>query len=43
MGENILSVDELKVGYGKKVVVSGLGFEVCSGEILTIIGPNGAG
>jgi iron complex transport system ATP-binding protein len=43
MGENILSVDELKVGYGKKVVVSGLGFKVCSGEMLTIIGPNGAG
>ena len=43
MSENILSVDELKVGYGKKVVVSGLGFKVCSGEILTIIGPNGAG
>ena len=39
----IINSKELTVGYGKKVVVSGLEFEVRSGEILTIIGPNGAG
>ena len=43
MSSTILSSEELSVGYGKKIVVSGLGFEVRRGEILTIIGPNGAG
>ena len=43
MGGAAISSKELSVGYGKKVVVSGLGFEVRAGEILTIIGPNGAG
>ena len=39
----ILRAEELSVGYSRKVVVSGLGFEVSRGEVLTIIGPNGAG
>ena len=43
MSGTILSSKGLSVGYGKKVVVTGLEFEVCKGEILTIIGPNGAG
>lgn len=43
MSSVILSSEKLSVGYGKKVIVSGLGFEVSRGEILTIIGPNGAG
>ena len=43
MGSSLLTSKDLCVGYGKKVVVSGLVFEVCNGEILTIIGPNGAG
>ena len=43
MGDTVLSSKDLSVGYGKKVVVNGLCFEVNSGEILTIIGANGAG
>lgn len=43
MSGTILSSKKLSVGYGKKVIVSGLEFEVNRGEILTIIGPNGAG
>ncbi|NLT08616.1 MAG: ABC transporter ATP-binding protein [Ruminococcus sp.] len=43
MSRTILGSKDLSVGYGQKVVVSGLGFEVCKGEILTIIGSNGAG
>ncbi len=43
MSDTILSSKKLSVGYGKKVIVSGLEFEVNRGEILTIIGPNGAG
>ena len=43
MSSVILSSEELSVGYGNKVVVSGLAFEINRGEILTIIGPNGSG
>lgn len=43
MGDVVLSTNGLSVGYGRKVVVNGLEFEVNSGEILTIIGANGAG
>ena len=39
----LLSSDNLSVGYGKKVTVGGLTFEVRAGEILTLIGANGVG
>ena len=39
----LLSSDNLSVGYGKKITVGGLTFEVRAGEILTLIGANGAG
>ena len=43
MAENILRAEELSVGYGKKVVVSGVELTAERGKILTLIGPNGAG
>ena len=43
MNDIILTSDAMSVGYGKKVVVSGIDIEVRSGKILTIIGANGAG
>ncbi len=42
MTEKITARD-LKVGYGRKVVLNELTFEVYPGEILTLIGPNGSG
>jgi branched-chain amino acid transport system ATP-binding protein len=40
---NILKVNELVTGYGKKQVVNGVTLEVASGEIVILIGHNGAG
>lgn len=40
---SLLSADSLSVGYGKKVVVSGVDITVNPGEIITLIGPNGSG
>lgn len=42
MSEKIKALD-LKVGYGKKIVLDDLDFTVSAGEILTLIGPNGSG
>lgn len=43
MSDAVLTAKGITAGYGKKAVVSGLHIEVCSGEILTLIGSNGAG
>ena len=44
MKENVgLRTEGLKVGYGKKVILSGVELEVCAGSVLTLIGPNGSG
>lgn len=40
---NLISVKDLSAGYGGVDIVSGISFDVCSGEILTMIGPNGGG
>ncbi|HEY3426040.1 MAG TPA: ABC transporter ATP-binding protein [Negativicutes bacterium] len=41
--ETILSVNELEVGYGGIKALQGISFEVQRGEIVTLIGANGAG
>jgi branched-chain amino acid transport system ATP-binding protein len=40
---DILSVRDLRLGYGRVVVLHGVSFEVPTGGIVAIVGPNGAG
>ena len=39
----VLKIDDLFCGYGKKDIVKGISIEIPSGEILSVIGPNGCG
>ena len=39
----LISSEKLSVGYGRKIIVNGVDFEVRQGEILTLIVPNGTG
>ena len=43
MSETILSIKDLKVNYGGIEAVKGISFDVKEGEIVTLIGSNGAG
>ncbi len=43
MSEPILKIQDLKVNYGGIEAVKGINFEVNKGEIVTLIGANGAG
>ena len=38
-----LKTENLSIGYGKKVLLSGVELEVRPGAVLTLIGPNGSG
>lgn len=39
----MLKVDSLCAGYGRKIVLQGVSFEVRAGSIVSLIGPNGSG
>lgn len=43
MSETILSINDLKVSYGGIEAVKGISFDVPKGDIVTLIGANGAG
>ena len=43
MSEQVLKIDDLKVNYGGIEAVRGISFDVRAGEIVTLIGANGAG
>ena len=43
MSDTILTIDDLKVRYGGIEAVRGISFDVKAGEIVTLIGANGAG
>ena len=43
MSEPILSIQNLQVNYGGIEAVKGISFDVPEGEIITLIGANGAG
>ena len=38
----LLQVSDLHAGYGRAEVLTGLAFELPKGQVVTVIGPNGA-
>jgi len=43
LGDIVLEVNDLKKGYGEKLLIDGLSFQLPPGGIVGVIGPNGAG
>lgn len=42
-GNQVLTIEDLAVGYGEKVLAKGIEFALLRGEALGVIGPNGSG
>ncbi|MGQ0542965.1 MAG: ABC-F family ATP-binding cassette domain-containing protein [Blastocatellia bacterium] len=42
-GNNVLTVEDLAVGYGKKILAANMNFSLLRGDVLGIIGGNGTG
>lgn len=42
-GRRLISVEDVTLGYGRRIVLSGLSFHLHSGDYLGIVGPNGSG
>ena len=40
---SILKIEDLACGYGKKIILKGIHFNVEAGELVGIVGPNGSG
>ena len=43
LGELVIAVTDLKKGFGDKLLIDGLSFQLPQGGIMGVIGPNGAG
>ena len=43
LGDLVIEVEDLKKGFGDKLLVDGLSFQLPAGGIVGVIGPNGAG
>ena len=43
LGNNVIEFDDLKKGFGDKLLIDGLSFKLPPGGIVGVIGPNGAG
>ena len=43
LGDVVLEVNDLKKGFGDKLLIDGLSFQLPPGGIVGVIGPNGAG
>ncbi len=43
LGENVIDVQNIKKGFGERLLIDGLSFKLPPGGIVGVIGPNGAG
>jgi len=43
LGDLVIEVNDLRKGFGDKLLIDGLGFQLPQGGIVGVIGPNGAG
>jgi zinc transport system ATP-binding protein len=43
LAEEIISLTDVSIGYGRKVISKELSFTVCSDDFIGLVGPNGAG